>query len=224
MTRYFKRIIQSFLVLLLPVCLYAQKDVTQFLGIPVDGFKPEMIAKLKSKGFTVNPHNKEVLTGEFNGTDVNVHIVTNNNKVYRIMVSDANPLGEGDIKIRFNKLCQQFHNNKNYLLLSDSAKSKYTIPEEEDISYELLVNNKRYQAVFYQKSANYDSLVAERNTLFKKEPLDDKDKERLSEVLRKTLDVDLSKEVWFMISSYGGKYFISIYYDNIYNKANGEDL
>lgn len=70
----------------LSVSLYAQKDVTQFLGIPVDGYKPEMIKKLKDKGFTISPYNKDVLVGEFNGTKVNIHVVTNNNKVYRIMV------------------------------------------------------------------------------------------------------------------------------------------
>ena len=37
-----------FLLLILPVTLYAQKDVTQFLDIPIDGYKVEMIKKLKS--------------------------------------------------------------------------------------------------------------------------------------------------------------------------------
>lgn len=32
------------------------------------------------------------------------------------------------------------------------------------------------------------------------------------------------KPVWFMISEYGGKYYITMYYDNEYNRANGEDL
>ena len=31
--------------------MYAQSDVTKFLGIPVDGFKPDMIRALKEKGF-----------------------------------------------------------------------------------------------------------------------------------------------------------------------------
>ena len=35
--------------LLLSVSVFAQEDVTKFLGIPVDGFKPEMIKKLKEK-------------------------------------------------------------------------------------------------------------------------------------------------------------------------------
>ena len=31
--------------------MLAQKDITKFMGIPVDGFKKDMIQKLKAKGF-----------------------------------------------------------------------------------------------------------------------------------------------------------------------------
>lgn len=84
-----------------------QNDVTTFLGIPVDGYKPQMIQKLKSKGFVIE-QGVDALTGEFNGTNVNVFIVTNNNKVYRIMLCDAITQDEANIKIRFNKLVSQF--------------------------------------------------------------------------------------------------------------------
>ena len=98
-----------FILLTTTVNLSAQQDITTFLGIPIDGFKPDMITKLKSKGFS----GQDILTGEFNGTNVNLHIVTNNNKVYRIMLADENGLNESDIKIRFNNLCQQFQNTPN---------------------------------------------------------------------------------------------------------------
>ena len=87
MTKFFSNFILVFIMGMLSVTLYAQKDVTQFLGIPVDGYKPEMIQKLKTKGFTINPLTKDVLDGEFNGTDVNVFIATNNNKVWRIALA-----------------------------------------------------------------------------------------------------------------------------------------
>ena len=45
---------------------FAQEDVTKFLGIPVDGFKPEMIRKLKAKGFVEHPYRTDELVGEFN--------------------------------------------------------------------------------------------------------------------------------------------------------------
>ncbi len=76
-------------------CL-AQKDVTKFLGIPVDGTKSAMIQKLKAKGFTYNQR-RDCLEGEFNGRTVYLHVVTNNNKVYRIMVKDAYGVDESAI-------------------------------------------------------------------------------------------------------------------------------
>ena len=71
------------LMLSISVCAQ-QKDVTRFLGIPVDGSKSEMIRKLKAKGFESNPYDEGILTGEFNGTMVNVYVLTNNNKVFRL--------------------------------------------------------------------------------------------------------------------------------------------
>lgn len=225
MIRYFINFTLVFMTLMLSVTLYAQKDVTQFLGIPVDGNKPEMIKKLKEKGFTSSTTQKDVLVGEFNGTDVNIHIVTNNNKVYRIMVADVNSVSEGDIKIRFNNLCQQFQDNKRYIPLPDTSFSQYFLSEKEDISYQLLAKNKRYDAIFYQKSVNYDSLILERDNLLKKESFTDTDKDRLKIILAKLLDdTSFNKVVWFMIRQNYGKYYITMYYDNKYNKANGEDL
>lgn len=103
-----KRILSVAILLVISVSLFAQKDVTKFMGIPIDGFKPEMIQKLKEKGFVSSESDKNILEGEFNGTQVNVHIATNNNKVCRIMLCDAHQMDETNIRIRFNKLCQQF--------------------------------------------------------------------------------------------------------------------
>ena len=38
------------------------------------------------------------------------------------------------------------------------------------------------------------------------------------------LDMMLKKPVWFRIEEFAGKYYIAMYYDNEYNRANGEDL
>ncbi|GAB3723801.1 hypothetical protein [Flavobacterium koreense] len=227
MDENFKKTLLFFILLILPIASYAQKDVTQFLDIPVDGFKPEMIKKLKSKGFTINRNNEDILEGEFNGTDVNIVIATNNNKVWRIAVLDVNPTDETNIKIRFNNLIQQFVNNKRYSIEADSTIAKYTIPKEEDISYEISVNKKRYEAVFYQKSIKYDSLTKEKDILLAKDKLNDKEKERardlIVELFKESMD-GLNKQVWFMIDEHYGKYRIVIYYDNQYNKANGDGL
>lgn len=210
-----------------------EKDVTEFLGIPVDGYKPAMIEKLKAKGFTSTTWDKDVLEGEFNGTDVRVYVVTNNNKVYRIMLADKAPRGETDIRIRFNLLCRQFENNPRYTPMTDKEQ---TIPDDEDISYEITVNEKRYEAGFYQISqldtvAIYNESKKSLLSKYTQEQLDNPTEKISAEIrikyITNKLMYDLAtynKFVWFKISEYARKYYICMYYDNEYNKANGEDL
>lgn len=216
-----------FILLVLPTALLAQKDVTQFLGIPVDGYKPEMIKKLKDKGFTTNPVNEDVLEGEFNGSKVYIIIVTSNNKVWRIGVTDVNTMNESDIRVRYNNILKQFNDNKKYLPVPDSTLLKRTIPEDEDISYELTVQKKSYQSNFFQKTAAYDSLTHEINALQEKKSLNDIDVKQLSSLLVTQMNElyrCFNKSVWINLSERFGKYYITILYDNEYNKAKGEDL
>ena len=224
-----KRILLITVVLVISISLFAQKDVTKFLGIPIDGFKPEMIQKLKEKGFVSSASDKSILEGEFNGTQVNVHIATNNNKVCHIMLCDINQMGETDIKIRFNKLCQQFQNNSNYISFGD-----YTIADDEDIAYESTVNDKRYEAIFYQKPLALDSIeIANKLQAYILEKYTPQELENPSEEIQKDIyemslyyatEIIMKKPVWFMISKYLGMYDITMFYDNEYNRANGEDL
>lgn len=90
-----------FILLMYSLTMLAQKDITKFMGIPVDGFKKDMIQKLKAKGFEYD-NEIDLLTGEFNGEKVNIFIATQSNKVWRIVVADAIERNEHDIKIRFN--------------------------------------------------------------------------------------------------------------------------
>jgi hypothetical protein len=121
-----KRIFLFYIMAIMAISMSAQNDVTTFLGIPVDGFKSEMKQKLVSKGFVPKKvGTNEFLEGEFNGTDVHVYIATNNNKVYRIMLCDANTQNEANIKIRFNKLVSQFENNKRYTSSSQYGESRH---------------------------------------------------------------------------------------------------
>lgn len=222
-----------FIILILSKTLYAQKDVTKFLGIPVDGSKTEFIKNLKSKGFTPLNINKDILTGEFNGTKVNIQIDTNNNKVSRIMVSDTNIMDEASIKIRFNNLCQQFMKNERYITLSEK---NYYIPESEKISYEMTVNNKLYDAVFFQKPEIEENSIEEKSEIrtlilsrYSKEqienPTDEIKKEIDDKIMSYLVEKTSKKVVWFRIFNYSlNQYFISIYYDNEYNRAIGEDL
>lgn len=209
--------------------LFAQEDVTKFLGIPVDGYKNEMRRKLEAKGYTWNSY-KECLEGEFNGTDVNISIVTNNNKVYRIFVQDAYPRSEADIKIRFNRLCQQFEKNKKYSSLGDSQ----VISEDEDISYEMSVHSKRYEAAYFQNPEQMDTLKMQAAMLEKMtneipaQELENPTEETQQKILRLTMEYAFeylsNKQVWFMIDGSADRYRILMYYDNKYNQADGEDL
>ncbi|MCM1079666.1 MAG: hypothetical protein NC344_10315 [Bacteroidales bacterium] len=193
---------KTFLLIVLlvaSVALHAQKEVTKFLGIPVDGTKSAMIQKLKEKGFTSSPDVKDALVGTFNGRDVYVYVVTNNGKVCRIMLADVDNMDETGIRIRFNTLCRQFNNNVKYIALSNN-----TLPDDEDISYNMSVKNKRYEASFCQLPTVLPELTEANNI-------------ELYEDCR-------NRSVWFMICKSGSKYYITMFYDNEYNRAHGEDL
>ena len=227
-----KRIFLFYIMAIMAISMSAQNDVTTFLGIPVDGFKSEMKQKLVSKGFVPKKvGTNEFLEGEFNGTDVHVYIVTNNNKVYRIMLCDANTQNEANIKIRFNKLVSQFENNKRYTSLD-----KYTLSDEENISYEMTVNKKNYDALFYQvpNMEKVDTLALQkkvRNELLSKyteaelkNPSEEITKEIQNTAIKIGMEMMFMKPVWFRICESYGEYYITMFYDNEYNHANGEDL
>ena len=219
------------LVLFLFVVLFAsaQIEVTKFLGIPVDGTKQAMIQKLKGKGYQYNA-TLDRLEGEFNGRDVYIHVVTNNNKVYRIMVEDALYSSEGDIKIRFNTLCRQFKNNEKYL---KPSLEDYELSETENISYEMTVHNKRYEASYLQVTNQLDSVTlanklqdfiaskygTDLSNLTEEQQLD-----MITSSVVFFLSLYEDNSVWFMINERYGRFGILMYYDNNRNRANGEDL
>ena len=195
---------RKFLTLLAMIAIsasvLAQKEVTKFLGIPVDGSPTEMIKKLKAKGFTTDEKfmqaiklggldwdGPEVLTGRFNGEKVRVFLGVEKNKVWRIYLSDKDSRDETQIKIRFNTLVRQFENNDKYVYFYEQ-----TIADDEDISYQMTVNKKQYQALFAQKGEDGT--------------------------------VDEKRMVWFMISQRSEGYYIAMFYDNEYNQADGSDL
>lgn len=94
--------------------------------------------------------------------------------------------------------------NYNNLLSQFKKSEKYVeseenlpIPESEDISYEMTVHEKVYESAFWVKP----SFTEEEELQIQK------------------------GVVWFRIFQDGyGKYFIGIFYDNLLNMANGEEL
>lgn len=224
-----KKFVLIAVLLITSATMSAQREVTKFLGIPVDGNKLEMIRKLKTKGFRADPYNSDALIGQFNGATVNAFIVTNNDKVCRIALNDVNHVDMRAVQIRFNQLCKQFENNPKYM----PPLRNYEIPDDEDISYEITVNKKRYEAVYYQNPTVIDT-IAVREKLqsfllkYTEEQLANPTEEMQSEILKLSTEYVIEeytkRPVWFMISDYYGKYYISMYYDNEYNRASGEEL
>ena len=196
---------RKFLTLLAMIAIsasvFAQKEVTKFMGIPVDGSPTEMIKKLKAKGFTtdedamqavkqglIDLDGPEVLTGRFNGEYVRLYLNVGTNNVWRISLVDKNSRDETQIRIRFNNLVRQFEGNGKYVPYVDEQ----TIADDEDISYQMTVNKKQYQAGFVQKGEDGT--------------------------------VDEKRFVWFQISQHSDGYRIDMFYENEYNEADGSDL
>ena len=145
------------------------------------------------------------------------------------MLGDNNTVDEAQIKIRFNSLVSQFENNKRYIPLD-----KFTLSDEEDISYEMTVHNKSYEALFFQvpseESLTLASQKAHNELLSKyteaelKNPSEEITKEIQNTKTKIGTELMLMKPVWFKITRVDGEYYICMYYDNEYNHANGEDL
>jgi len=211
-----KKFILSFLLSLTVAISFAQsQDVLKFLGIPVDGSKEKMITELKKKGFKYN-EDYGALTGEFNGKKVNVFISTYHDKVDRVFVADENTVDVAAIKIAYNNLLRQFEKNEKYFCLED-----YTISSEENISYEMTVNHKRYDATFFLKPNISDEFREQ------VEAIDTTDTDKALKQFFSKVDEMMKMvtgQVWFTIFEHYGQYYLGIYYDNLLNRPNGDEL
>ena len=190
-----KRFALLFCMLVLSVALYAQQEVTKFMGIPVDGTKSEMITKLKAKGFTWYPA-KDYLTGLFNGRDVTLYIYVNGNKVWRVAVLYADKMDNINTINTYNHLLSLFENNGKYY----SQRDNQEIEEGTDLHYEIEINKKQIQNTFYQRSQKMNQDAA-------------------ADMEKRRVWVTIIPQKY----SYD-KFGMILFYDNGYNEANGEDL
>lgn len=210
----------------------AQNDVTQFLGIPIDGTRSDLIGKIKKKGFKKTKFADEtILTGRFNDTDVNIDVATNNGKAYRVIVWDVNPSNERMVRIRYNNLCYQFKNNDKYITQQDGS-----IPNDEDISHEMKVNSKSYQSIFFQCPTEIGDSIIRKQTIeeitsrtlsgaLRNISKEERYKETERVYIEKWSALCSNKRVWFTIlEQENNKYVVAIYYENVYNQNNGKDL
>ena len=236
----------SFIIGILIMCstVFGQSESTlKFLGIPVDGSKSEMVKALKAKGFEYDPESG-FLIGDFNGKKSQIAIAENHGKVYRVVIFNADTYDEGQIKVMFNNLIHQFENNDKYFYIFPNN----IIPEDEDIHYEILVHDKEYSATFhynplYGNDELRDRLIneaVEESKLFLEEKKDEKnidgitfgefysDKDNYDKLISFHFGLKVIQmsngSIWFKIFEHYGKYYIGLYYDNLLNAPNGEDL
>ena len=238
-TTNMKKILTLIALLMLVGPMQAQRQVTTFLGIPVDGTKAEMTNKLIAKGFTLKAiEDTEFLEGEFNGAKVHLYIITHNNKVWRIMLCDATPTDENNIKIRFNTLIRQFEANNKYetinaVPIDESVRLLNAMMEEHKI-FEAAFNQKESTVTKDGEASDNDTHTEITRTVTATRILGPSIKERKeidnatlsigSEALKKIIQNQYQSPVWFRIAGKYRGYYICMYYDNEYNKANGEDL
>lgn len=146
---------------------------------------------------------------------------------------DKNAVDEGQIKIHFNNLCKQFENNPRYMDFSENGQQ---IPEDEKISYEIIVHNKQFEATYYQRPQidsaqlmnDLSKFLAEKYAVKSLDELqnvsaEEKEKMKL-DFMAYSLDIFSKKVVWFMIKETLGGYSLAIFYENRFNMANGEEL
>ena len=230
-----KRIILSFLFVLMALAVLAQTDNTiKFLGIPVDGKKSEMVSALMKKGFVYDA-NRNAMVGKFNGVMSIVLISEKYGKVDRVIVSDdCATRDQADIRIRYNNLISQFEKlNDRYYTIEPNER----IPDNENISREIRFHKKKYQAIFFyipiQNNQELANKVIEEAFAEVKERVDAEVLARKSEEEKLQMLIDLLGEritlmttgyVWFTILEEHGRLSIAIYYENENNQPNGDEL
>ena len=232
-----KKVFITLVFILTTIVSFSQStdNTLKFLGHPVDGSKESMERHLRSRGFKYMDYT-DSYQGKFNGKEVDVFISVNSrNLVDRIYVSFPKTNSESTIINEYNRLLEQFEENEKYVpLMEENSK----IPTNEDISYEMSIKNKVYQSSFYSipdstvlKQEIQSSLTEEqferlqqlKSEKISEEDLNIEDIQTIMTVLEITQKV-ITGNVWFTIHEKYGYYNIGLYYDNLKNRPNGEDL
>lgn len=216
------RIIFSLLILLSSLTIYAQKDITKFLDIPIDGTKAEMIQRLEDKGFKYDIYS-DLLTGNLNNTGVIVYVSTHNNAVSNIIVADTTSYDRNNIALRFNNLLSNFENNPNYTKAMGQEIFLHTDMVEDKVS-EHIFNTHSKSAVFLQENRNQILTKIKHRLLHKYSE---------EQILNPNPDFSIycdiqieiinyaqseaKKQVIFYIKKQHGKYNLILSYQNLYN-------
>ena len=231
-----KKVLITTLLFLAIIIANAQTPSTfKFLGIPVgDKSKSEMINILRRKGF-VYDYKYDCLTGEFNGVKSNIFLKEYHGRVNSIGVMDADTRSENAIRIRYNNLLEQLQKKDKYYEPGFQAEP---IPATENISYETIVNKKTYDATLYYNPLDgyseeemtdfYRSMAEEIKAEVGEEEvakLTEDEKQNL--IINKVFDFLHDNTRWYVtlsIAEFDGEYCISLFYGDMKNFPDGEDL
>ena len=136
------------LILLFAATAPAQ-EVIDFMGIPIDGTKADVLAKLKEKGFreTDNPN---TLEGMLDDIPVEAIVLENTRvNVYGIELRHEMGCDEAEAIERYNSLLLKFRNDPKY---NDGFSE--LIPEGEPIAQRLRSDTNVYTAYFTQAGSH----------------------------------------------------------------------
>ena len=86
------------------------------------------------------------------------------------------------------------------------------------------IRNKRYEAVFYQKSTQGIKIEQEYEKYLETNSLSEEKANELTKEMYATRESNSKRSVWFMIDRKYSDYRIYMFYDNEYNHSDGEDL
>ena len=229
-----RRFILTICVLCYCFACFGQETV-KFLDIPVDGKKSDVIAKLTQKGFRYD-RETDTLEGVFNGKESTILIHENNGKVDRIMVMNVFPVTLA--KKAFNTLLEQFLSNEKFV----SSENNSLIPDDANLSNELCVNGKSYDAAFYPdpfvegRDKSYQDYIAK--TAAKRaleaandgrllNPTEERVRALANGIANSLIINSATSFVWIRLTSLdpgSSDCAICIFYDNMLNQVHGNDL
>lgn len=183
-----------FLIIFVSVSLWAQKEVTTFMEIPIDGPVVNMISELEKKGFNYTPEknyqNSYLLEGTFNGNWVDIAVHANRDKVNGIGVI-YKVIGAENAKLRFNSLHAQMA--KSWKYYNCQKASIPFIADDVDVEYELNYTKTEFDATFFQVLTNSTEVMALKEYIKHlggnpdNKSIEDKDKELLASTWLKSI-------------------------------------
>lgn len=151
-----KRILLLFFVVLFICDCIAQREVTEFMDIPVDGPIHEMKANLLKKGFVpAETLGNNIMTGEFNGRNVMLSIEGHKGQTYSVNVM-IHVSGVENAKVLANLFYMQLSQSCKYLS-AKGIKDSF-IADDEGGDRNIFLNDKAYYETFYQVFTDSDDL------------------------------------------------------------------